>query len=159
MDPTETDLDRLLRVAEFHARMVLVTHQQDALTPLFHLVCPGTHDLIVATPFHGDESKDAVAQDIRKLIREHQATAYMFVSEAWMIVRSKDYVLGKERPATAKDRVEVVIAVATDGVDHKLARWRIKRDKKGRCVDLVLDSEGEDIGDRSGRFDNLFTRH
>jgi hypothetical protein len=153
----ETDLDRLLRVAEHHARTVLVTAQLGELTPLFHLVCPGTHDLIVQAPFHGDDSKEAAAQEIRELIREHSVTAYMFVSEAWMIVRSAEAGVS-ERAAQAKDRVEVVIAIATDGVDHKLRRWRIKRDKKGRCVDLALDSEaGESPG--YGRFDNLFTRH
>ena len=153
-----SDLDRLLDVAETHARNTLVMFGMDELLPLFHLSCPGTHDHIIQVRFSGDASKDEAAQMIREKIRETGATAYMFLSEAWMVVR-KEYTAQSVRPADADDRVEVVLALATDGVDYRTRRWRIKRDRRGRCVDLKLDSTGGETRAGGGRFDNLFTRH
>lgn len=159
-DHDEQQLNRLLDVAEMHARRILISFGADELTPLFHLVCPGTHDYCIATPFSGDESKDAAAQMVREKIRETGATAYMFLSEAWMITREPGYDLQRsQRPTDAPDRIEVVIAIATDGVGYKARRWRIKRGHRGQCVDLMLDSDSLEMRHGGGRFDNLFTRH
>ena len=153
-------LDRLLNVAEVHARTTLVTLGMDELVPLFHLVCPGTHDYIMQARFSGDEFKDEAAQIVREKIWETGATAYMFLSEAWMINRPPGYdPATSTRPSAADDRIEVVIAMATDGVGYKARRWRIMRGQRGQCVDLVLDSKDDEIRQGGGRFDDLFTRH
>jgi hypothetical protein len=150
-------LTALLDAAETHAQHVLVDSGQDELLPLFHL-CGPDGDILVATPFCGDESKDFAAHGVRQLIRQHRITRYSFLSEAWMIKR-KSYLPGLgPRPSEADDRVEVVIATATDGVAHRYRRWRIKRDGT-KCVALVRDDAADEVPAKThGRFDNLFAR-
>jgi hypothetical protein len=73
------------------------------------------------------------------------------------MIKRKSYLPGLgPRPSEADDRVEVVIATATDGVAHRYRRWRIKRDGT-KCVALVRDDAADEVPAKThGRFDNLF---
>jgi hypothetical protein len=154
-------LTQLLDIAGDHARRILVEEQQDELLPTFDLRDAEGHGYLVMTQFVGKtrdeviDCKDAIADQVRELIAKHKAVKYVFLSEAWMILR-KVYREGiSTPPADSADRIEVVIATATDGVDYQLRRWLIKRDG-GKCVDLALDPALEGERQRpSGRFDNL----
>jgi len=155
-------LTELLDLAEKHARTVLIERQDD-LMPLFDLRDGEGRSMIFGGPFVGGSQeevatfKDAIAELIRQKIIEHKIVAYSFMSEAWMIVRPA--ASPEELPSECDDRVEVVIAMATDGVDYQHRRWLIERKGK-RCVDLKLDSAGEMV-EPTGRFDKLLnpTRH
>ena len=142
---TAPTLAQLLDVAEDHARRVRIEHQQQII-PLFDLRDADGDSCLVAGEFTGDNQdevdrcKDAFAAFVRGKIAEHAIVAYSFMSEAWMIVR-QEYTPGVSvRPAAADDRVEVVIATAQDGEAYLLRRWLMKRDKRGRVIDLVRDS-------------------
>ncbi len=157
-------LTDMLDLAEKHARTVLIERQDD-LMPLFDLRDGDGHSYIFGGPFVGQDAdevaafKDMIAETIRQQIIEHKIVAYLFMSEAWMVVRRN--IPGKKLPLPSKcdDRVEIVMAMATDGVDYQHRRWLIKREGE-KCVDLKLDSEGETVTP-SGRFDKLLnpTRH
>ena len=152
-------LDQLLDAAEEHAQRVCIELQQQ-LIPLFDLRDADGNSYLVAGEFTGDNQdevdrcKDAFAAFVRGKIAEHGIVAYSFMSEAWMIVRP-EYTPGVSvRPAQADDRVEVVIAIATDGADYEMRRWLIKR--RGEiCVDLLLDKSEGETPRPWGRFDSL----
>jgi hypothetical protein len=159
---TDESLGKLLDVAETHARAVLVGSEQQ-LPPIFDLEGADGQRYIVATPFSGEDAddvignKDMVARMVRELIREKGVVRYSFLSEAWMIVRPSSWQDGMGAPPSeADDRVEVVVALATDGVDYRARRWRIKRDG-AQCIDLVFDSQDEEVSSGGGRFDNLLS--
>jgi hypothetical protein len=155
-----TVLTDLLDTAEKYVRHVIVENQEELL-PVFELRNASGDSFVVGAPFVGDspeevaDCKDMVAGVIRHLIIEHKIVAYSFMSEAWMIVRHKWTPGVSTAPADSADRVEVVMAIATDGAEYLHRRWLIKRKGK-RCVDLTLDSTGETI-EPSGRFDRLLT--
>jgi hypothetical protein len=158
---TGTALTRLLDVAEKHARLICIEHQQELL-PIFHLCGADGQSYIVAAPFEGDtrdevtENKDAVAAFVRAMIAEKGIVSYAFISEAWMIVRQKWDARVSTPPSESADRVEVVIATAQDRDGHyEMRRWLIKRDGK-KCVDLIVDVTEEEIAGPVGRFDGLF---
>lgn len=158
--PTEPiTLQRMLDVAGNHARTILVEKQQESLLPLFDLRDVDGQGYIVGGEFRGDTpaeviaAKDAVAAFVRRLCGEHKIVQYSFLSEAWMIKR-KEWIEGvTPPPSEADDRVEVVIATATDGKDYICQRWLIKR-QDGKVIDLVPDGLTDKI-QPSGRFDKL----
>jgi hypothetical protein len=125
----------LLHAAEAHARRVLVGSEAEMM-PLFDPRDPARQCDI--GPFFGEDAeraercKDIVADAVRESTQKHKIVGSSFVSEA------------------------VVIAIAIDCVGYKMRRWRINRDG-ARCVDLVLDSEDDEMPTPKGRFDNLPT--
>ena len=150
-------LTMLLDAAEQHARQILVICGEDELVPVFHLWGADGRHYLVGKPFDGERTKRTTALAVRDMIREQGIVRYSFVSEGWAIVRSKEFITGPVRPSEADDRIEVVVAIATDGVDYKSRCWRIRR-HEGRCIDLELDGN-QCVAAGGGRFDNLFTRH
>jgi len=155
-------LTLLLDAAENQARSVLIGTAEE-LIPVFLLQDAEGQDYLVATPFVGENAdelahvKDAVAYAVRRFIKTKKIVRYSFLSEGWLIVRppGTEYDAGPP-PSEAEDRVEVVLAIATDGVDYQARRWRIKRAGK-RCAALVLDSMDDQKGPGGGRFDHLLT--
>jgi hypothetical protein len=155
-------LTNLLDAAEAHARGILIG-TAEALIPVFMLQDGEDQGYLVATPFVGENAnevahvKDAVAYAVRRMIKAKKIVRYSFLSEAWMTVRPPGWneAMGPP-PSESDDRREVVIAMATDGGDYKLRRWLIKRNGE-QCVDLILDSKGDEVGPGGGRFDHLLT--
>ena len=151
-------LSEMLDIAGKHARMVIVGAQAQMI-PLFDLRNAEGDSFLVAEQFVGAtraevvDRKDAVAGFVREMIVRHKIIQYSFMSEAWMITR-KDWKQGVSvPPSEADDRIECVIAMATDGKTYLSRRWLMKREGE-TCVDLVLDVDGP-ITMPAGRFDNL----
>ena len=152
-------LSEMLDIAGKHATMVIIGAQSQMI-PLFDLRDARGDSYLVAEQFVGAtpadvvDRKDAVADFVREMIVRHKIIQYSFMSEAWMIKR-KDWKGGVSAPPSeADDRIECVIAIATDGKDYLSRRWLIKREGE-TCVDLVLDSDGDTTQRPWGRFDNL----
>ena len=159
---TAPSLSEMLDVAGAHARTVLIDKQTESMLPIFDLRDAEGNGYIVAGEFTGDTRdeevacKDAFAALVRKLIIQHKIIQYSFMTEAWMIVRTK-YTEGiSTPPVDCADRIEVVIATAQSGTEYQMRRWLLQRDASGKAVDLVPDPplEGE-TPTPSGRFDNL----
>jgi hypothetical protein len=73
---------------------------------------------MVLANFNSQEEKIKVVEMVRKICREEQAPYFIFISEAWMIVRGNGYDMNHpERPSQAKDRKEVlqIIVNFSDG--------------------------------------------
>lgn len=156
-------LAKMLDMAGKHAKTILVERQLPSMVPLFDLRDAEDQSYLVGAIFTGDtpqqviDCKDAVAEMIRKLIIEHKIVRYAFLSEAWMIVRRNNWKEGiSTPPSEAADRVEVVIATAQDRTNYMSRRWLLKRDKRGKAIDLVFGPEMEgETPAPSGRFDGL----
>jgi hypothetical protein len=154
-------LTEMLDLAEDHARRVIIQQQMEMI-PMFDLRNAEGLAFIVAGEFTGETReevvacKDAIAALVRKMIAEHKVVQYSFLSEAWMIVRPPHWEEGMSPPPSeADDRIEVVMATATDGKTYLSRRWRIKREGV-KAVDLVLDSADDELKTRpAGRFDRL----
>lgn len=152
-------LVKLLNMAERYAKSILVGSNAD-LTPIFDLRDADDESYVVETPFSGkdfeevERCKNHAADAVRDLIHKHGIVRYGFLSEGWMIVRQK-YIPGlSQQPSEADDRIEVVIAIATDGVNTKQRRWRIKRDG-AKCISLALDHTSDERATFGGRFGSL----
>jgi hypothetical protein len=146
-------LDTLISDAHQYARSVMVGTKKE-LIPFWAMVGPDRKNVVAvaATPWCDNAEKEAMVAGVKQLMREHGATAYSFVCEAW--VSTYKHVPGtpfKRPPGTpmpSQDprRREMVTAMATDGVAHKFTMWSIRRDKRGRCTALPLEVEEPDAG-------------
>lgn len=58
--------------------------QDGSLMPIALLYCQNNEHRIYGTQFRNDEEKDAFTDFLRKEMKEHDALAYMFISEAWI---------------------------------------------------------------------------
>ena len=127
----------MVDIGEKHARNILLTRHKPELSPLLHFVnAKGEHQLVTMA-WDNDMEKHAAMREARKIGRAMNAVAMMFIDEMWKATeempltpwhaRQKEYV----RPAERPDRKEVVLAVATDGVDQVAKEMQIVRTRPG----------------------------
>jgi hypothetical protein len=137
MTPMTPTLADLAHMAYQQAERILIGSAEQ-LIPLWHIVPEEGPHVIVATPFQGGDSKDMVAFAIQKLLKEHNATKYAFLSEAWMAVANKEWKDGDTPPSERPDRIEIVMVMAQGYDEPTLQRtWKILRGEDGEtCVGL-----------------------
>lgn len=146
-------LDELTEMALHHAKTCLVGQPGAQMTPCW-LIQGDKRTSIVATPFDGDRSKDFVAFVIRRLLKEENASAYSYVSEAWMAIEDLKYPIGLA-PRERNDRREVVIITVADRKTSRMRSWEIIRGPDGTVIELKVNPiHGEEHF--AGRFFNLF---
>jgi len=126
-------LKDLLDVAETHVRVVLEKLKMGSLVPTWLLVNQKDQVQLVGTPWEDDAQKEAIARMLRKKMRTDSIVAYSFITEAWMAAGEEgiDYtepVPEEKRARSRVDRIEVVLAFATDGKEQQSRSWAIKRD-------------------------------
>ena len=147
---TAPTLAQLLDVAEDHARRVRIEHQQQII-PLFDLRDADGDSCLVAGEFTGDNQdevdrcKDAFAAFVRGKIAEHAIVISLLVHERGVDDRTTGIYpqasrFGRRR-LTILIASEVVIATAQDGEAYLFRRWLMKRDKRGRVIDLTAVRE------------------
>lgn len=146
-------LDELTEMALHHAKSCLVGHPGAQMVPCW-LIQGDKRTTIVGTPFNGDQAKDFVAFVIRRLLKEENASAYSYVSEAWTAVEDLKHPIGLA-PREREDRREVVIITVANRKTSRMRIWEIIRGADGTVVELKADPVGDE--DRfGGRFFNLF---
>jgi hypothetical protein len=131
-------LQDLVNVAGKHARLVLVEFKMGQLVPSWLILRGDGQVEIFGTPWKNDSEKEHTANMIRKKLKETQAQAYSLVTEAWTAKWEKG-TAKQVRPSDRADRQEVVIALATDGKETVYRRWLMRRDAKGKLLDLEVD--------------------
>lgn len=146
-------LDELIDSAIGFAKSVLVGKPEASLMPVW-LIQGAKRGVIVGTPFDGEVSKDMVADAIRQILKDENATSYSFVSEAWVAYEDARHPLGLA-PSDRQDRREVVFVIAANHAGGKARSWEIVRGAGGVVVELKAESPYglERLG---GRFHNLF---
>lgn len=139
-----------------HAKLVLIGNPGAELMPIWDLVDRTGEHHIFATPFFGEESKDAVAAFVKQKMREIGAVGYSHVSEAWAAFTTPDEWRDDKRPASKRDnRIEVVmIMAAARGSETAMTSYEIVRGPDAVVTELKLVDQGEG-GTISGRFANL----
>jgi hypothetical protein len=157
--PTQPTLADLVRMAREQAERILIGTTEE-LMPLWHIVPgDGSPHVIVGTPFEGGPSKDMVAFAVSKLMRDHQAVKYAFMSEAWMAtVKQEDWNEDGDNtpPSERPDRIEIVMVLAQGYDEPTIQRaWKILRGEDGKtCIGLEeMPDPGYD--GIQGRFANL----
>jgi len=96
---------------------------------------------IAGTPWANRHERELAKVYIARIFEERQVVAYSFLSEAWKAEAPKDWVPGQALPvlpADNPDRIEVVIAMASDGKNEQWKTWKIKRDHNERVIALEL---------------------
>lgn len=141
MKPT---IDTLLDLAEKHARLILTVLHQD-LMPSWVIVTTDGTAIIRGTPWRNDAEKHLAEVFIKGELTKHHASAFSFVSEAWVAGAPQDWDPGTpmpeaDRPANRVDRREVVIAFASNGQDGEMRRWQIMRNWKGEVEHLQREA-------------------
>jgi hypothetical protein len=147
-------INELLDQGAEHARHVLIGEEGAAMIPTWHLQTPeGDPDIIVATPWNGDDEKEFMIFAMRRMLRDKKAESYSFVSEAWVAIEDARHPIGL-MPREREDRREVVIINAYDRLGFGTMRvYEMKRNDKGVVTDLVMDPPMEGF---EGRLANLF---
>jgi hypothetical protein len=139
------------------AERILVGTSEE-LMPIWHIVPEGdAPHVIVATPFGGEDQKDMIAFAVQKLMKEHHAVKYAFMSEAWMAQVSKEeWDADQTQPSQRPDRIEIVMIFAQGHDEKPIQRsWKILRGEDGKtCIGLeaMPDTDYEEL---QGRFANL----
>jgi hypothetical protein len=150
-------LEDMIKLAESQARTVLIGTKAE-LTPMWLILDWKGEIEIVATPWNSPHQKHVVTAAMRETMRETGIIAYSLLVEAWFS-RLSAKEAGKEYkgppPSERADRQEAVVALACNRDGRTLYHnWEIKRDKKGRCIELLrLDGPEDRI--TSAIFDNL----
>lgn len=151
MSAPELTIERMLELAYGQAQNIIVGNKEQ-LMPIFMVLTGDDEIIFVGTPWDGDEQKDMAIHLLKDLMKRHNATAYSFLTEAWVSAQRRDDP-DRTPPSQRADRREVVMAMATNGSDTKYRSWLIIRDMDGNCVDLVQEKEGIQIS--VSRFDGL----
>lgn len=104
------------------------------LTPMWMIEARSGEMIIVASPFEGTESKEAIATVMRNIMKEHDAVRYVFVAESWMLEGPnlpKSVKLG----GSLQSHPERMEAIAVSGEDRSgtgLMTMRILRPEHGK---------------------------
>jgi hypothetical protein len=142
---TTIDLQELMELAFRRASKKLLRPRGE-LTPFFVLVGPTGERQVIDTPSDDQLEKWLFLETMRKRMRENGTVAYAFIAEAWRAPdewESRQPVIA--RPSKHPDKVEVVMASATDGFSSVWGQWDIRRDAKGNPVALKRCPQEEGI--------------
>jgi hypothetical protein len=136
----ELTVDRMLELAYGQAKNLIIGNKEQIL-PVFMLLAGDDTIVFVGCPWQGEDQKDMAIVMLRELMKEHKATAYSFLTEAWVARQPKGWRPGIDptgaAPMDRPDRKEVVLAMATNGTHTQYKSWDIVRDADGNCMDLV----------------------
>jgi hypothetical protein len=130
------DLDKLLDLAELHARMILFKKRQQ-LPPTW-ILSDGKEMRKLFTPWETDMERELAKAYMAMQIQKHNTVAYCVISEVWVATEtpenyaSKNFVQPRHRP----DRKEMVFTFATDGNTVHNRQWQIVRDWHERIIKL-----------------------
>ena len=146
------NLKDLVNLAGTHARTVMIGLQQD-LVPVWLCIDKDGQPVIIATPWSNDREKALAKRKMKTYMRDHGIDSYSFVTEAWQATvpagTDLDELTESDRPTNRADRIEVVVACATDNAHAEWRMWKTIRNSKGQVVDLErlqTDSEREPEG-------------
>jgi hypothetical protein len=139
-------IDKLLNTGEIHARKILLELHHKELVPFYHLVSgTGEPDVIIQCHFANDLQKQIAFLTAKNKAKEMKAIAGMFIAESWMISIPADEVRTidiQPRPSHHPDRIEVVMMVATTGLETRSRMLRIVRDKpEGKITTLITEKD------------------
>ncbi len=111
-----------------------------------------------------DHGKDAVADDLRQMVRKTEADLVIVLMESWMVKPSREDAWGLRegrgmvpiRPSEHPNRVEIVfVSVSKPGGHHWTACIPIQRNGNGHPT-LPEEPPGLEYMEVGGRFANLF---
>lgn len=133
-------VDALISLAEQQARNVLLVLHQP-LMPTWVIIDKHGRPHICGTPWENDREKYLAGLAMKLQMRKLGAKAYSFITEAWCAQAPKDWdpdtpLPEKDRAMNQPDRLEVVIAFATDGDQCEWRRWTIRRNWNEQIICL-----------------------
>jgi hypothetical protein len=151
------NLHRMLTLMERHAHRVLLKKHEPSLTPMYHIIPAVGQHLIIGCNWKDTDEKLIALEFIKQKAIECHATQIGFISEVWMVKYdnpSPDLLV--DPPSESPNRVECVLAVATDGFETMSKSWRIIRDKPGgKIVKLSLEDIPTNINMAGRMIDGL----
>ena len=137
-------MDEMIEKAVAHARRIMIG-SDSMIVPCFAISAPGKVTLI-ACPWENDQQKETAAVKIAEMVADPEvdARALTLVAEAWTITRRRpDGAMGMletPSPSQCDDRTEMVIISGEAEGQSAIRAFKIVRDGKGVCLDLVEDS-------------------
>jgi hypothetical protein len=146
------NLKNLVNLAEAHARTIMIEFQMD-LVPAWLLVDKHDQVHILGTPWQNNHEKAVAEAKVKAFMRKHEIIKYSFVVEAWeaeaLSGTDLEEIPEEQRPRNRADRIETVIACATDNAKAEWRMWRTIRNRKGKVINLKpyrIDSDREPEG-------------
>lgn len=146
-------VDKLILLAEQQARNVLLVMRQ-TLLPTWVIIDAKGQPHVHATPWESDRDKRLAELAMKLEMRVCKARAYSFLTEAWAAKAPEGWdpntpLPEKDRAMNQVDRLEIVLAFATDGTRSEWRRWNIRRDWDEQVIGLEA-VRGEDFGEPEG---------
>lgn len=131
------NLTQLVELAGEHAERVMIELGDD-LMATWLMVDADDKTHIIGTPWKDDLEKELARIAMHAYIRVHKIKAYSLVTECWAAAAPKGWKPGEPHIEARKhpERVEIVIAVATDGKETVWRKWLTKRDWNERVIKL-----------------------
>ena len=121
------NLDMMLVTAGEMAEMWLVKLHRSSLMPTWELHNGEDQIYIVGTPWGNPKEKLKAEKVLRQKMKELGIVAYSFLCEAFMTKEFSKEEIASGRfvmPSKNPNRIEVVVALATDGKICKWRQWR-----------------------------------
>jgi hypothetical protein len=155
-DQTKALMEMALKTASKHFNGV------DPVLPVFLVEGKDGTVLPIGTPFNTDHEKMMVAMFVRAKCAELEAQRYVFVCEAWTLLKPPeipDSVKLGGSIASHPDRVEVITVTGHDYEGFALAYRRILRPERGKAklapVEWPAPTGSGEFDKSAGRFSNL----
>jgi hypothetical protein len=159
-------LDQLLSLAGNQAHLVLLGLKLPELVPSWVFVQPDGSSKVLGTPWKDEAEKHSTVAYVRAWMRNHGTVAYSLMVEAWKAQldpgewdpNSKEPLPEALHARNRVDRIEVVIAFATDGKEIQYKEWQIVCDWQGKVAGLApLEPEESDY-ERTGWLAELLSK-
>lgn len=131
--------------------------EDGSLMPIALLYCQHKEHRIYGTQFTSDEEKNAFTSFLRQEMKEHDALAYMFISEAWITKYDKDDKDGYKnpdgtykRPSEDPKRVECIFISFESKLTNEIICIEIDR-----TDGIKLSNENRNGQSKLGRFHDM----
>lgn len=136
-----TKLFKMIETAGRFAEVALVGKPDAQLTAIYRLENGRDEVVLVSCPWTDEALKQSIILQVREIAAEHGAIRFCLIDEAWASFYPAGTDIGSlpDPPSQRPDRREIVIAVASDGVNTESVTWTIVRSADGVIERLDRD--------------------
>jgi len=149
----------LLEVISEYMHNMLLNKKDGEIMPTWLCVTREGQKLMLATPWRDDQEKEDQVARVRVFMKLKNVVCYAFVDEMWMAHVTKEEFEDPhtQRPKDRVDRIEIVMAFATNNQECVYRQWDIKRNYEGTVIELpekpLVSKDGEE-----GQFSSWLTQ-
>jgi hypothetical protein len=122
------------------ANAARIFNESGEVLPMWHAVYGNDENVLIATPWSGDEEKQIAVDMLRHLFRRERVKRFAFIVEAWTATSRAEDIAAKGEgyvgppPSEHPDRREVLMITAEDHGSSIMGFYYILRPEHGKAV-------------------------